>query len=265
MTTQGVLSCQAWKVSAALTGLMSLGHLLMTDPRELEPVPIAPELLPALQMSEPEVETSLNLEHAIMDPVFRGLHEWMEVRADWPEIMRLLPAFLLDDGLWRGAQYFLGSASVFVFVGDEVGHFLRDRGQRPESPYRLVDAETAVWLAFKALEAVIGDPPSREAKLRHHLDELGLLDFPGVWRHEPAIDLVEKIQDFVSTRDSRAAHGRHHSRRRPLTSFETMDFQYLTSAVLLHHARKVLAQHHHTSSSSTRFAGGSNPTKPTSK
>ncbi len=237
-------NCQAWHVATALTGLLALTHSLLMDPAEAAPVPIAASLMPALEMSQGEILASLNLnELDIDDPVFRGLTNWSWTGAEWSRLLLLLPAFIVDSDLWWGAQYYLASANLFTFLGDDLRDTLADRETRPETPYRQVDGETAVWLAYKAVESVIGDPPAARRRLERLLGERGLSDFEGGWRHEPSVDIASKVSHFVKVRDSRTAHGRHHSRRGPaFTYFEIMDYQYFSSAVVLHCAEKVLAR-----------------------
>lgn len=233
-------SCQAWRVTGAVTGLMALAHLLMLDPRDAAPIPVPPEYMPALELSAPDLLETLGIGHAMGDPVREGLVSLVSIGSRWDELMLLLPALLLDHDLWRGAQYHLASTSVFAFLGDDLRDTLYDGDVVPDSPYRMVDAETAVWLAHKAVESVIGNPPSDKRKLARRLKDLGVSDFPGVWVHEVPLDLATRVARFVDVRDRRTAHGRHHARRAALTYFEIMDYQYFTSSLLLHYAERVL-------------------------
>jgi hypothetical protein len=235
-----VLRCQAWRVTGALVGLLALYAPLAADLRNSAPIPVPEEFMPALELSQARLAESLGFYDGIGDPEWEGLMTGTGLGLHWPAIMPLLPALLLDGGLWRGAQYYLGSLNVFAFMGDDMLDTLNEPEAVPETPYRMVDAESAVWHAFKAVEAVIGDPSSDARKLRRHLDELGLMDFPGVWQHEEPVDLVARVSEFVGTRDRRAAHGRHHTGREPLTFYEIMDYQYFAGALLRHHASKVL-------------------------
>ena len=237
-----ILSCQAWRITGALVSLLALHVPLVADMRDSAPVPVLQEFMPALELSQPLVAESLGLYDDVGGPLWEGLMTGVGLGINWATIMPLLPAMLLDDDLWRGAQYYLGSVSLFAFMGDDMLDTLNERHAVPETPYRMVDAESAVWHAFKAVEAVIGDPSSDERKLRRHLDDLGLTDFPGVWQHEEPVDLVARVSDFVGTRDRRTAHGRHHRHREPLTFYEIMDYQYFASALLRHYVRQVLGR-----------------------
>jgi hypothetical protein len=197
-------------------GLIALANMLLVDPRDAEPVPIPAEFMPALELSRQELLKALRLTNAVGDPTWGGLTSLVSVGSRWDQLILLLPALLLDHNLWRGAQYCIGSMSLFIFMGDDLSDTLRDRATLPDSPYRVVDAESALWLAYKAVESVIGGPPSDRRKLEARLGELDLVDFPGVWRNESSVNLATRVTDFVTARDRRAAHGRHHVRRKSL-------------------------------------------------
>ena len=235
-----VLSREAWDVSGAVMGLLALANMLMVDPRDAEPIPIPPSFMPAQEVQRPALLEYLHLEHAVGNPTWVGITQVASVGSRWDQLMLLLPALTTDRNLWQGAQYVIASLRVFTFMGDDMLDTLRDKDALPESPYVVVDTETAVWLAYKAVESILGDPPSDHRKLQRRLDELRLMDFPGVWHGEAPMDLVERVTDFVCSRDRRAAHGRHHPRRKPFTYYEVMDYQYLARSLLVHYAEKVL-------------------------
>lgn len=237
-----VLECQAWRVTAALMGMLSLDHLAL-DPRECAPVPIPDALMPAHELNKAALLDALGHNGRglrLSHPYLQTLSSCSMMAYDWLETIKYLSAFLVDDDLWRAGQYYLGSASLFAFVGNDVGRTLHDRELLPENPYRLVDAESAIWLAFKAVEAIIGDPSGREEKLSKAIADAGLYDFPGVWRDEEQADLVDHLLRFVALRDSRVAHGKHHRKRAPVTLFDVMNAQYLSRGLILHYAEEVL-------------------------
>jgi|GEM_PF-3294845 len=240
---RGVLRCQAWRVSSSLAGLLALANMLIVDPRGAEPVPVPPDLMPAFELSRPQLLQSLSLDEAVAIGVWEALHTVFSVGSGWDRLILFLPSLILDQNLWRGSQYLIGSLRLFTFMGDDMRDTYRDHDSMPDSPYALIDAESAVWLAYKAVESVIGDPSSDAKRLQRHLSALGLSDFPGVWRHEKPFDLVQRVTEFVSARDKRTAHGRHHARRAAFSYFEIMDYQYFASALLVHCAQRVLREH----------------------
>lgn len=235
-----VQACQAWYVSGAVMGLLALANMLMIDPRDAEPIPIPPAFMPAYEVDRPALLDALGLLHAVGDPTWEGLTSLCSVGSRWDQLFRLLPALLSDRGLWRGAQYLIASLRLFTFMGDDMIDTLHDRDMLPETPYAMVDAESALWLAYKALESVVGDPPGNSRRLDARLRELRVVDFPGVWRGEVPVDLATRIRRFEAARDRRAAHGRHHANREPLSYFEVMDWQYFARLLLIHYANKTL-------------------------
>jgi len=189
-------------------------------------------------------QPSLTLANAVGNPRWEGITNVTSIGARPDQFFLLLPALVSDRDLWRGVQYFIASLRVFTFMPLDVVDALRERDAVPNSPYATVDAESAVWLAYKAVESIVGDPSSDRRKLQRHLDILGLMDFPGVWRHEAPVDLATRLSRFVTTRDRQAAHGRHHARRKPLTYFEVIDYQYFARNLLERYAEKTLERLH---------------------
>jgi hypothetical protein len=101
--------------------------------------------LPALELSRPELLKSLRPTDAVGDPTWSGRTSLVSVGSRWDQLILLLPALLLDHDLWRGAQCCIGSMSLFAFMGDDLIDTLHDRNVLPGSPYRVVDAESALW------------------------------------------------------------------------------------------------------------------------
>jgi hypothetical protein len=89
------------------------------------------------------------------------------------EVWRVLPA-LLTIGLFEGSQFLCASLTDFSFPGDVATEYLGEPGRKPASFFEQVRVEGAVMNAFKAIEAVIGDPPKNEAKLHHKLAIIGV-------------------------------------------------------------------------------------------
>jgi hypothetical protein len=92
--------------------------------------------------------------------------------------------------------------------------------------------ETAVWNTLKSLEAIIGDPPKNERKLRKKLSDSGIDPDERIgylWHSTNTPDslepLIEKIRKLSVCRDKRAAHGSKTSPNRSITYYELMDFQ----------------------------------------
>jgi len=178
------------------------------------------------------------------DPYYNALHwarrslvERSQSGIHWQAATQALLKFFENVNLLRGAMYFAASLGVCSFLGDDVTHALGDRDESPPTLLSQVDAETAIWLAYKSVEAILGHLPSDSAKLERRLQDEGFADFEAGWRGEPAIILAEKLLSFTWDRDKRVGHGSMNPhRRKPVTYFEVMDYQYLASALLQHRA-----------------------------
>lgn len=151
-------------------------------------------------------------------------------------VWRLLPAAIRDP-FFSAVHYYLASVSEYCFMGDDIGEVLGNDPQTPFSQKDIVRAENALFNAFKAIEALIGEPPRDSAKLRRKLSEAGVHPDEIVgWQRghlgpgkEP---IMEKIYRLYETRDKRAAHAKI-PRKAALTLYEIMDAQGCARAVLL--------------------------------
>ncbi|MGA3245436.1 MAG: hypothetical protein ABSE41_12525 [Bacteroidota bacterium] len=110
---------------------------------------------------------------------------------------------------------------------------------QPVSRSEFVKAEAAVLNAFKAVEAIIGDPPKNEKKFRQCLIDVGLdpdelVGFVGRGPDSGTdlrVPICEKIRQMSYVRDKKAAHGRSSADRR-LSYFQIMDFQECAATVV---------------------------------
>jgi hypothetical protein len=93
----------------------------------------------------------------------------------------------------------------------------------------LASAEGAFQDAYKAIEAVIGDPPSADEKLAQRLESAGLHanEEVGLVNKRP---LLTAIRELNRTRDQRAAHGS--TPRRGLSVLEVLECQKCAQLVL---------------------------------
>jgi hypothetical protein len=142
------------------------------------------------------------------------MHVWQRIgMTTWlshytvAEVWRILPA-LLSPKLFEGSQFLCASLTDFSFPGDVETEYLAVPGRRPASFCEQVRVEGAVLNAFKAIEAVIGDPPKSEEKLRGKLVNVGVDPDKQVGYADaglmPLINVVQRLQQY---RDKQAAHG----------------------------------------------------------
>jgi hypothetical protein len=143
----------------------------------------------------------------------------------------------MSDPFYDAVHFYAESVRQFSFEGDDIREVLLHDPALPLSKRDTVRAETAVQSAFKAVEALIGEPPRDERKLRRKLKDIGVHpdDLIG-WQwsdlgppREPILRGIRRLHD---ARDKRAAHAKTPSRT-PLTYYEVMDCQGCARAVLV--------------------------------
>jgi hypothetical protein len=151
---------------------------------------------------------------------------------------KMLPA-VLKDPYFEALHFYQASVRDFCFVGDSISRVIYGDISQPVSRSELARAEDAVLNAFKAIEAIVGDPPSDDRKFCRKLRDAGISPEElagyvargpdrGVNRREP---IWRKIRRMSEYRDKKAAHGSTKSDRR-ITYFDLMDFQACAKVVL---------------------------------
>jgi hypothetical protein len=135
------------------------------------------------------------------------------------------------------ALHFYGeSLRAFCFHG-EIAEVLSATLARPLSRQDEVRAERAVENAFKAVEALIGEPSKRDDRLRQKLEDAGvdsdeLIGWQWFSQGPPREPLLTKVKALHRARDKRAAHAKT-PQRSPFTYYEIMDCQGCAQAVLM--------------------------------
>ena len=172
---------------------------------------------------------------------------WRQMLADEiAQVWELLPALLLDSHIFDAAHFFWASIHEFVFLGDTVREVLDDINATPVSRIALVRAENAIQNAFKAIEALIGDPPRDDERLRGKIKAAGLDPDEQVGWDIPEYGLarqsiLERVKKVSRMRDIRAAHARTGANRR-ITYFEMMEVQRLALHFVLASTEKRLRE-----------------------
>lgn len=147
----------------------------------------------------------------------------------------MLPITLYQP-YFDAVHFYQASIREYCFIGDAITEVLNGYITSPVSRLDFVRAENAVVNAFKAIEAIIGDPPKNESKLRKKFEEIGidpdgLVGFTGHNGSQGLEPLIKKIRKFSYLRDKKAAHGRSAIDRR-IKYFEIMDLQACTQALI---------------------------------
>jgi hypothetical protein len=146
---------------------------------------------------------------------------------------RLLPLLLKREDLFDAARFWKASQDDFFVFPGEVREVLEAADSPPETQRDQTRFETALHNAFKAVEAVVGDPPKSDRKFFARLQSAGL-DPHEIVGYENKRELHHIIREMNRARDRKSAHGS--TRNRTITLGEMFDFhscaQYIVSCAL---------------------------------
>jgi hypothetical protein len=128
-------------------------------------------------------------------------------------VWRIVPVILENQSLMDAAGFYRESIMQAWVADDDVFEIMQNNSDLPLSQAERARVETAYQNAFKAVEAVIGEPSKDEAKLRLKLTDAGInpdeifgYDLYGM---KPGKEtFLKKLKDMHQTRDKKAAHGR---------------------------------------------------------
>lgn len=148
------------------------------------------------------------------------------------KILFHLPAVLQTPELFDACHFFKEAFRDFTFLGDTVREVLSDPNRTAATESDRVRLESLVHHAYRAVEALLGEPGKDRNRYRARmhcwgLDYGELVGFGGMAR-APLGDRLYWLRDL---RDLTAAHSRR-GRRAPLTLMEAMEAQDLAYAVI---------------------------------
>lgn len=151
---------------------------------------------------------------------------WQVPASSIPPVWRILPV-VIRDPFFDATHYYAASLREFSLFGD--AETIADDPSAPVSRKDAVQVESAVQDAFKAVEALVGDPPASDQRLARKLSEIGVdpdeqvgFDRFGNGSHPETV--ISKIRKMKLARDKRVAHGST-PKPRTVTYYELMDFQ----------------------------------------
>lgn len=149
----------------------------------------------------------------------------------------IVPYMVENKSLMDAAHFYKESIGRVWIADDDVFNIMADNSNIPKLQTEKAHVETAYQNAFKAIEAIIGEPPKDKRKLRAKLlaagidpDEEAGYELYGM---KPGKETVlKKLADMHQTRDKKAAHGKT-SIPRIIGYCELKDKQALARHILL--------------------------------
>lgn len=151
------------------------------------------------------------------------------------EALEMLPVSVRSP-YFEAVHFYRESIEHFYFYDPDIRMTLADRERAPATQVERTRVEAAVWQAFKALEAIIGDPPKDERKFQNKLQSHGIdpdeqvgfqpCSVPESEHGDTPLEAMSaKIRKMGACRDKRAAHGSRTGPDRTISYYELMDFQ----------------------------------------
>ena len=150
--------------------------------------------------------------------------------------LKILNYALVDKKLFDSLQYYQKSLINTYFSPGEI-HYLTT--QEDEEPVRQIDItnyQDSLLNAYKAIEAIIGDPPSDDKKLKRKLIDLNIKPnqkLESNLRDEFNKTIIEKIRDINKARNKKSAHGGIRNYDRTITVLELIDYQFFTKSIII--------------------------------
>jgi hypothetical protein len=159
-------------------------------------------------------------------------------------VWHIVPVILMNQSLMDATSFYRESITQAWVADDDVYDIMWDNSDLPSSKVESARVETAYQNAFKAVEAVIGEPPKDEKKLRLALirngvnpDEIVGYD---LYDMKPGKEtLVKKVIDMHQIRDKIAAHGKT-NKPRTIGYCELKDKQALACHIILTNINSIL-------------------------
>ena len=160
--------------------------------------------------------------------VFRQAWGFSDARVEMA--WRIAAVTVHDEKLRRAVWFLKASHDNFYVWPGELDEVLANPDHLVWSGVGQTRAENALHNAFKAVEAIIGDPPKDDQKLFQKMSAAGLDPNEPVGYHTEA-PLYSVIRTMSRARDTKSAHGSTDDRK--LRILEITEYQALAEAVVL--------------------------------
>jgi hypothetical protein len=137
-------------------------------------------------------------------------------------VWKIAPLIFHDEQIRRSVRFLKSSDESFHVYPGEIAEVLDNPHEAAITGYDQNRIENALQDAFKAVEAVIGDPPKDDRKLFAKIGSIGL-DPNELVGYSNKTPLHQVIRDMNGARDKKAAHGSTSDRK--ITTLEMMEYQ----------------------------------------
>jgi len=158
-------------------------------------------------------------------------------------VWRIVPVIVERKSLMDATGFYKESIMQAWVADDDVFEIMSDNLDMPPSQAERASIETAYQNAFKTIEAIIGEPPKDERKLRMKLIKAGINPDERVgyelYGMKPGKEtVIKKLMDMHQNRDKMVAHGRT-TTPRTIGYCELKDKQALARYILLSHINAI--------------------------
>ena len=135
-----------------------------------------------------------------------------------------------DEALFDATRFLKRSHDNFFVNPGQIREVASDKEAEPLTHSHQTDFEDALQNAFKAIEAVIGDPPRDDRKFFAKLSAIGVDPAEEVG-YEDKVAISTVIRKMNEARDKRSAHGS--TRKRTIRPSELLDFQACSEVIVM--------------------------------
>lgn len=148
---------------------------------------------------------------ALNDPQFVFVEQLLQEYCGIPDdvvalAFRAAPLLQTNDNLRMATAFISKSQHDFNVWPGQLREAIHDGDWIPTGAYELAQWEAAFHNSYKAVEAIIGDPPKNEERFFSKLNAMGIdpAEEVGYTNKEP---ISKVLRDMNQIRDSRVAHG----------------------------------------------------------
>lgn len=142
---------------------------------------------------------------------------------------KITPLIMHDANLKLAAQFLSESQDNFFVWPGGMDEAIGQSAYVPKSVYEQVRFENALQNAFKAIEAVIGNPPKSDIKFFQTIKEIGLDPSEEFGLNDLPLNKV--IRKMSIARDKKSAHGS--TKDRNISVGELLDYQFCARLIVI--------------------------------